>query len=76
MPGTVSRTGHRNKRRLRNPRHQYIARVVIAIGEPYFVPGDTPLDDLEVHRVKMQDALMSLMDESRKVLDNKGNADG
>ena len=52
------------------------ARVVIAIGEPYLVPGDTPLDDLEVHRVKMQDALMSLMDESRKVLDNKGNADG
>lgn len=52
------------------------ARVVIAIGEPYLVPGDTPLDDLEVHREKMQDALMSLMDESRKVLDNKGNADG
>jgi lysophospholipid acyltransferase (LPLAT)-like uncharacterized protein len=52
------------------------ARVVIAIGEPYFVPGDTPLGELEVHRVKMQDALMRLMDESQKVLDNKGNADG
>jgi len=50
------------------------ARVVIAIGEPYVVPGDTPLDDLEVHRVKMQDALMSLMNESRKVLDNRGNS--
>lgn len=52
------------------------ARVVIAIGEPYVVPGDTPLGELEVHRVKMQDALLSLMDESRKVLDLRGNADG
>lgn len=52
------------------------ARVVIAIGEPYVVPGDTPLGELEVHRVKMQDALLTLMDESRKVLDLRGNADG
>ncbi len=47
------------------------ARVVIAIGEPYVIPGDAPLDDLESHRVKMQDALMSLMDESRHALEQK-----
>ena len=50
------------------------ARVVIAIGEPYVVPGDTPIDNLEPHRLKMQDTLLNLMEESRKVLKNKGNA--
>ncbi len=51
------------------------ARVVIAIGDPYAVPGDTPVGDFELHRAKMQDVLMSLTDECRKVLDYKGNTD-
>ena len=49
------------------------ARVVIAIGKPYVVPSDTPIDNLEIHRLKMQDNLLNLMKESRKALKNKGN---
>jgi lysophospholipid acyltransferase (LPLAT)-like uncharacterized protein len=47
------------------------ARVVIAIGEPHFVPRDTAVDDLEKHRVAMEDALMSLMTLCRDVIDRK-----
>jgi len=44
------------------------ARVVIAIGEPYVVPGDMPIDNLETPRLHMQEILLNLMEESSKVL--------
>ena len=37
------------------------AKVAIAIGEPYSIPANAPLDGLEEHRVAVQDAVMSLM---------------
>jgi lysophospholipid acyltransferase (LPLAT)-like uncharacterized protein len=43
-------------------------RIVLAIGEPYEVPRDTPLDDLEPHRLAVQEAVMSLMRESDEIL--------
>ena len=47
------------------------ARVVIAVGEPHSVPRDTSVDDLERHRVEMQDSLMSLMSACRDAIDKK-----
>ncbi len=44
------------------------ARVVLAIGEPYLIPANTPLDALETHRLAVQDAVMSLMADSETVL--------
>ncbi len=44
------------------------ARVVQAVGEPVVVPPDTPLNQLERYRAGMQDAIMSLMDESKNEL--------
>ena len=44
------------------------ARIVIALGDPYPVPADTPLDALEPHRVNVQQAVMSLMAESQDTL--------
>lgn len=44
------------------------ARIVLAIGEPYPIPSDTPLDQLELHRVAVQDAVMSLMADSESAL--------
>jgi len=44
------------------------ARIVIAYGEPYPIPADTPLDKLEPHRVNVQQAVMSLMAESQDAL--------
>jgi lysophospholipid acyltransferase (LPLAT)-like uncharacterized protein len=37
------------------------SRVVYAIGEPYAIPADVPLDALEPHRLNVQQAVMSLM---------------
>ncbi|MEL7187879.1 MAG: lysophospholipid acyltransferase family protein, partial [Pseudomonadota bacterium] len=37
------------------------ARIAIAIGEPYPVPRSIPLDELEPHRLNVQQAVMSLM---------------
>lgn len=37
------------------------SRVVLAVGEPYTIPPDTPLADIEPHRVHVQQAVMSLM---------------
>jgi len=45
------------------------ARVVIAIGEPHFVPRGTVVNDLEKHRVEMEDALMSLMTTCRNEIE-------
>ena len=44
------------------------ARVVMAVGEPYAIPTDVGLDDLEPHRVNVQRAVMSLMRESEERL--------
>ncbi|MCP4302582.1 MAG: lysophospholipid acyltransferase family protein [Gammaproteobacteria bacterium] len=43
-------------------------RIVLAIGEPYQVPPDAALDDLEPHRLAVQEAVMSLMRESDEIL--------
>lgn len=40
------------------------SRVVLAIGAPYAIPPDTPLDKIEPHRLNIQLAVMSLMRES------------
>jgi hypothetical protein len=45
------------------------ARVSVAIGEPYPIPSDLPLDALEPHRVNVQDAVMSLMTECEDTLE-------
>ena len=39
-------------------------RVVLAIGEPYTIPPDVPLDAIEPHRRNVQEAVMSLMRQS------------
>ena len=44
------------------------ARVVLAIGAPYDIPSNAPLDNLEPHRLAVQEAVMSLMRESEQVL--------
>jgi hypothetical protein len=44
------------------------ARIVIAIGEPYAIPADTPLDQLELHRINAQEAIMSLMKKAKSTL--------
>jgi lysophospholipid acyltransferase (LPLAT)-like uncharacterized protein len=45
------------------------ARVVIAIGEPHFVPRDAAVDALERHRQEMEDKLMSLMSTCREAVE-------
>ncbi|NQV87386.1 MAG: DUF374 domain-containing protein, partial [Woeseiaceae bacterium] len=49
------------------------ARIALAIGEPYAIPSNTPLDQLEPHRQHVQDAVMSLMKECDLAL--KGSAE-
>lgn len=44
------------------------ARVIIAIGQPHYVPKNTSVDGLERHRVEIQDTLMSLMSQCRDAL--------
>jgi lysophospholipid acyltransferase (LPLAT)-like uncharacterized protein len=44
------------------------ARIVLAIGAPYPIPADAPLDGLDVHRVAVQEAVMSLMADSETAL--------
>ena len=44
------------------------ARIVLAIGEPYSIPPDAPLDGLEPHRLNVQEAVMSLMADSETAL--------
>ncbi|MBT8092573.1 MAG: lysophospholipid acyltransferase family protein [Gammaproteobacteria bacterium] len=47
------------------------SRVVLAIGRPYPIPADAPLDGLEPHRLAVQEAVMSLMRESSDALENE-----
>lgn len=44
------------------------ARIVIAIGEPVPVPRSVPVDKLEPLRLNVQEAVMSLMEESEDLL--------
>ena len=44
------------------------SRVVLAIGEPYTIPPDVPLDAIEPHRLNVQEAVMSLMRQSEDKL--------
>lgn len=46
------------------------SRVVYAIGEPYTIPENIPLDALEPHRLNVQRAVMSLMRQSEELLRN------
>ena len=50
------------------------ARVVIAIGNPYFIPKDAPLDGLEPHRKAVQEAVMSRMRDSELALKRSAEA--
>jgi hypothetical protein len=50
------------------------ARVVIAIGDPYFIPKDAPLDGLEPHRKAVQEAVMSRMRDSELALKRSAEA--
>ena len=45
------------------------ARVVVAVGEPYHVSRDVKLDEIEVHRLNVQQRVMSLMQQCEKALD-------
>ena len=45
------------------------SRIVLAVGEPYTVPADAPLDKLEPHRLAVQEAVRSLMRKSEKKLE-------
>lgn len=44
------------------------ARICVAIGEPYHIPKSTRLDDLEPHRMAVQEAVMSLMADCQTIL--------
>jgi lysophospholipid acyltransferase (LPLAT)-like uncharacterized protein len=44
------------------------SRVAVAVGEPYPVPSNVPLDAIEEHRVAIQEAVMSLMASCEKAV--------
>jgi hypothetical protein len=44
------------------------SKIVLAIGEPYTIPKNAPLDGLESHRLLVQEAVMSLMADSETEL--------
>ena len=50
------------------------ARIALAIGEPYALPVGTPLDELEPHRIFVQEAVMSLMEDCENALNGKSEA--
>lgn len=47
------------------------ARITIGIGAPCAIPRDAPLDQLEPHRVRVQEAVMSLMADCKLALESK-----
>ncbi len=51
------------------------SRIVLAIGAPYTIPPDARLDDLEPHRLHVQEAVMSLMRQSAQVLEDGTHGD-
>jgi lysophospholipid acyltransferase (LPLAT)-like uncharacterized protein len=52
------------------------ARVAITVGAPYCVPKDAPLDSLEPHRLRVQEAVMSAMANSQAALGNHQEVNG
>lgn len=52
------------------------ARISIAIGAPYQIPKNTPLDDLEPHRIAVQETVMSLMADSETILSSGDKENG
>jgi hypothetical protein len=44
------------------------ARIVLAVGEPLHVPADTPLERIDAFRVRIEDAVNGLMEQSNTVL--------
>ncbi|MEM1174524.1 MAG: lysophospholipid acyltransferase family protein [Pseudomonadota bacterium] len=44
------------------------ARVVVGVGDPYDIPRKTPVDEMETHRLNVQEAVMSLMRECEDAL--------
>jgi len=44
------------------------SRIVIAVGEPYLIPIDTPLNKLEFHRLKAQEKVISLISKCEETL--------
>ena len=44
------------------------ARVVIGVGEPYLVSRDVRIDEIEPHRLNVQEAVMSLMQQCEDAL--------
>ena len=51
------------------------ARVVIAVGEPYYVSRDVRLDEIEPHRLNVQRAVMSLMQDCEDALQTSRGTD-
>jgi len=51
------------------------ARIALAIGEPYALPPGTPLNELEPHRLLVQEAVMSLMADSESALNGVQEAE-
>jgi lysophospholipid acyltransferase (LPLAT)-like uncharacterized protein len=50
------------------------ARIVLAVGQPYPIPSNAPLDQLEPHRQHVQEAVMSLMAECDRALNGSSEA--
>jgi lysophospholipid acyltransferase (LPLAT)-like uncharacterized protein len=50
------------------------ARIAVAIGEPYALPPGTPLNELETHRLLVQEAVMSLMTDCESLLNGEQEA--
>ena len=44
------------------------ARIMIAVGEPYPITRDVRLDDIETHRLNVQQTVMSLMGQCEDAL--------
>jgi lysophospholipid acyltransferase (LPLAT)-like uncharacterized protein len=51
------------------------ARVVIAVGEPYLISRDVRLDEIEPHRLNVQQAVMSLMQDCEEALQKTRGTD-
>jgi len=47
------------------------ARIVLAVGEPVQVPSKTPVDQMDSYRVQMENAVNSLVAESKAALERK-----
>jgi lysophospholipid acyltransferase (LPLAT)-like uncharacterized protein len=46
------------------------SRIVLAVGEPVSIPRNTPVDAMEAYRLKMQNAVNSLVEQSNDTIKN------